>query len=97
MTHGPVPPVTAAETINMIGFWVDEKANYHGEVLTKEDIPSWPGHYTQMVWNTTKEVGCAIAKSTVGGESRGTRTGELWSYLACRYKPAGNFIGQKPY
>jgi hypothetical protein len=45
---------------------------------------------------TTKEVGCAIAKSTVGGESRGTRTGELWSYLVCRYKPAGNY-GPKAY
>jgi hypothetical protein len=83
--------------INMIETgWVAEKANYHGRVTGFNPGEPVNGHYTQMVWNTTKEVGCAIAKSTVGGESRGTRTGELWSYLVCRYKPAGNY-GPKAY
>ena len=43
------------------------------------------GHYTQMVWKGTTEVGCATASGT-----------EL-TYLVCRYSPPGNIVGQKPY
>lgn len=43
------------------------------------------GHYTQIVWANTTEVGCGVARS-------GDR--EVW---VCNYNPPGNFIGQKPY
>jgi pathogenesis-related protein 1 len=43
------------------------------------------GHYTQVVWNGTKEVGCAVAR---GGRR------ELW---VCEYNPPGNWVGRKPY
>jgi pathogenesis-related protein 1 len=43
------------------------------------------GHYTQLVWRDTKEVGCAVAR---GGNR------EIW---ACEYYPAGNYVGLKPY
>lgn len=43
------------------------------------------GHYTQVVWNTTTEVGCAVARN----DRR-----EVW---ACNYNPPGNIIGRKPY
>lgn len=43
------------------------------------------GHYTQMVWRTTQVVGCALV-----GNGRN-------DFLVCRYAPAGNVIGQKPY
>ena len=90
VTHGPVPPVTAAVVIKMVQDWTAEKANF--QPTNREcAFGKVCGHYTQMVWNTTKEVGCAIAKSTVGGESRGTQTGQLWSYLVCRYSPPGNY------
>jgi uncharacterized protein YkwD len=71
-------------TAERIQGWVDENKNYHGGVLTAENwYPT--GHYTQMVWNTTKEIGCATASG--GG----------FDYLVCRYSPPGNIIGQKPY
>ena len=44
------------------------------------------GHYTQVVWKDTKEVGCAAY--TCDDFS------QVW---VCKYKPAGNYIGQKPY
>ncbi|CAI5468151.1 unnamed protein product [Closterium sp. Yama58-4] len=44
------------------------------------------GHYTQVIWNNTRTVGCAKA-------SCGT-SADVW---ACNYYPAGNVIGQPPY
>ena len=43
------------------------------------------GHYTQIVWSDTKEVGCAVAR----GEDR-----EVW---VCEYDPPGNWVGRQPY
>jgi uncharacterized protein YkwD len=43
------------------------------------------GHYTQIVWRATKEVGCAVARS-------GRR--EVW---VCDYDPPGNWVGKRPY
>jgi len=43
------------------------------------------GHYTQIVWRDTTEVGCAVAR-------RGNT--EVW---VCNYNPPGNYIGEKPY
>jgi pathogenesis-related protein 1 len=44
------------------------------------------GHYTQLVWKSTKEVGCAMS---VCGDN-----GQIW---VCSYYPPGNVVGQKPY
>ena len=43
------------------------------------------GHYTQIVWSATREVGCAVA----GGKGR-----EVW---VCDYDPPGNWVGMRPY
>ncbi|MDB9314262.1 pathogenesis-related family 1 protein [Spirulina sp. CS-785/01] len=43
------------------------------------------GHYTQVVWEDTKEVGCGMARN----ENR-----EVW---VCNYNPPGNYVGQRPY
>jgi pathogenesis-related protein 1 len=43
------------------------------------------GHYTQIVWRGTREVGCAVAKG---------RLREVW---VCEYDPPGNWVGERPY
>lgn len=41
------------------------------------------GHYTQVVWRGTQQVGCAVAR------------GQSNDILVCRYWPAGNVVGEK--
>ena len=43
------------------------------------------GHYTQVVWRNTREVGCAVARN--GSDD----------FLVCRYWPSGNWMGQVPF
>ena len=65
--------------------WLTEKDSYSGGAITMENFAS-VGHYTQMVWSSTIEVGYGVAKSTSGNV-----------YIVARYSPAGNFLGEKPY
>ena len=64
--------------------WESEKQHYRGGKLTESN---WydSGHYTQMVWRNTKEVGCAksICSDNV--------------IIVCNYNPPGNYLGEKPY
>ena len=71
---------TPAEVVQR---WDAEAANYNYKANKCKGGQC--GHYTQVVWRGTKEVGCAVA-------SRGNR--EVW---VCEYNPPGNYIGQRPY
>jgi uncharacterized protein YkwD len=77
--HGA--PTTVPIAQNMQG-WVAEKNVFQG--LPSATGTNVVGHYTQMVWNSTKEVGCATA------------TGNNYDVLVCRYSPPGN-TGGNPY
>ncbi len=44
------------------------------------------GHYTQMIWSGSKELGCGMAVCA--------DQGQIW---VCNYNPPGNYIGQTPY
>lgn len=45
------------------------------------------GHYTQMVWRDTANLGCAMVTCDGG---RGT-------FITCNYDPPGNYIGERPF
>lgn len=71
-------------TADAVMAWAAEKPRYHGETL--QSLPrSGAGHYTQMVWRDTTQIGCAT------GMCRGNLL------VVCNYDPQGNIIGQKPY
>lgn len=68
-----------AET--MVGAFVAERQHYlNGNFPHVSRTGQWRdvGHYTQVIWRDTREVGCAVAR---GREN---------DFLVCRYWPAGN-------
>ena len=47
------------------------------------------GHYTQIVWRASTQIGCGV---TTCGSGFSTQTA-----VVCNYAPAGNFVGTLPY
>ncbi|KEO91418.1 hypothetical protein EH31_01770 [Erythrobacter longus] len=69
----------------MIGFFVEEQRYFQaGRFPDVSRTGNWAdvGHYTQIVWADTREVGCAKA-------SNGRN-----DVLVCRYYPGGNVLGE---
>ena len=69
----------------MIGGFVEEVRYYRsGQFPDVSSTGSWHdvGHYTQLIWRGTQEVGCAVGR------------GQTNDILVCRYFPAGNVLGQ---
>jgi hypothetical protein len=78
----PVLPGTSPR--NMVGVWTAERKNFvPGTFPNVSKTGNWAdvGHYTQMIWPTTTNVGCAIHK------------GQPYDWLVCRYSPPGNRDG----
>lgn len=71
-----------ASPAEVVGDWASEARDYSYRANTCRGMC---GHYTQLVWNSTREVGCAVA-SEPGRE--------VW---VCNYDPPGNWIGERPY
>jgi len=69
---------------NAIKAWESERRYYRGQTLNSSN---WfdSGHYTQMVWKNSKEIGCAKAEC------------DDKIIVVCNYDPPGNILGQKPY
>lgn len=65
--------------------WYGEKQKYTYGVLTDANWYA-TGHYTQMVWRNTTQIGMGQANCAGGG-----------SVIAAEYYPPGNYMGQKPY
>lgn len=68
-----------------IGYPKDElamKAWYNEVSLYQGDWSPSVGHFTQMVWKGTTQIGCATARCPQG------------RFLVCRYLPAGNVLNQ---
>ena len=82
--YGLVLTMRTVVQTDYLNFWLSEKKDYHGGPPTGFK-PGEPvtGHYTQIVWNTTKSVGCGIAVSPPE-----IHNGDI---MACRFYPPGNY------
>jgi uncharacterized protein YkwD len=81
-THGYFPPEA------MVNAWIREKKYFKPGIFPDnsttgnvEDV----GHFTQIAWRNTSEVGCALAENDAD------------DVLACRYSQAGNYVGERPF
>jgi pathogenesis-related protein 1 len=71
-----------ASASEVVGDWASEAPKYNYPANT---CRGRCGHYTQVVWRGTRELGCAVA-------SKNGR--EVW---VCNYYPPGNWVGERPY
>ncbi|KAI0036696.1 CAP domain-containing protein, partial [Vararia minispora EC-137] len=77
---------TGGETIQQgVKSWADEASQYS----SSNPVPS---HFTQMVWKSSTEVGCAVA-SCAGGTIFSASFGAA-NFYVCEYFPQGNVIGE---
>ena len=77
-----ISPVTIKEVVNA---WASEEKYYdyqHNRCQPGQQC----GHYTQIVWRDTKEVGCAMKVCADKSQT--------W---VCSYNPPGNYVGDRPY
>lgn len=76
----------AFSVTQLVELWGNEKQDFiNGIFPNVSSTGNWKdvGHYTQMVWRNTTEVGCGIA------------TGNGNDVLVCQYRQAGNVISQQ--
>ena len=74
---------------DMVNSWGSEKRYF----IPNQPFPNlsttgnWVdvGHYTQIVWRNTTEVGCGLSRSS------------NMDVFVCQYTPSGNFSGQEPF
>jgi hypothetical protein len=67
--------------------WAAEQVHFHYDTNTC-DAGATCGHYTQVVWRATQQVGCAL------GRCPGLAYPNT---IVCDYGPGGNVNNQKPY
>lgn len=71
--------------VEVVRAWAEEEDYYDYQSNTCQPGQDC-GHFTQMVWHESRQVGCA--KAMCGDKS------QIW---ACNYYPRGNYIGEHPY
>ncbi len=77
----------------VVAAWIAESANYDYATNTCA-ANEVCGHYTQVVWRDSTQLGCGVESCTTGSPFGGTGA---WQIYVCNYAPPGNFDGEKPY
>ncbi len=71
--------------VTAINNWYSEKSDYNLDTKSC-DSGKVCGHYTQLIWQETTEVGCGKSSSN------------SWTtIIVCQYNPPGNYLGEIPF
>ncbi|HYX46857.1 MAG TPA: CAP domain-containing protein [Sphingomicrobium sp.] len=70
---------------NAVRLWISDKRTFIPGIFPNVSTTGWysVSHYTQVIWPTTRRVGCGLASN------------RSVDYLVCRYSPAGNIDGRR--
>lgn len=72
----------------MVDGWIEEKKYFRPGRFPDNSLTgdfADVGHYTQLMWRESDRVGCALAE------------GAAEEVLVCRYRTAGNVVGERPF
>ena len=72
------------DPVDGVKWWYDEISLYN---YGRPGFDFKTGHFTQVVWRNTTEVGCAVSRCA---------SGRWENTLVCQYTPPGNYQGQFP-
>ena len=75
-----------ADPLVAVSEWAEEDVYYDHQRNTCSG--GMCGHYTQLVWGSSREVGCGVGSCPALRFS---------ATLVCQYKPVGNVVGERPY
>ncbi|KAL2852524.1 CAP domain-containing protein [Aspergillus pseudoustus] len=96
-SHGPYGENLAygyGNATSAVQAWGDEGEMYNFDKPT--GFTKATGHFTQLVWRSTKEVGCAAVDCGLTDlddeDKEGEQRAQGW-YLVCEYIPGGNVVG----
>ncbi|MBV6492227.1 MAG: hypothetical protein LDLANPLL_00220 [Turneriella sp.] len=67
---------------NVVDAWYNEIKDYN---YSNPGFSMKTGHFTQVIWKGSTELGCGSARSARGGV-----------YVVCNYNPPGNYMGRFP-
>jgi hypothetical protein len=79
-----------------VGAWANESQYYDFDAPT--GFSEQTGHFTQLVWKGTTEVGCGVtncppvSSSSSSSDDSGSNPAQGW-FVVCEYRPPGNVVG----
>jgi pathogenesis-related protein 1 len=74
----------SAAVVSGVNLWHSEKAFWNNSTAVCQ-TGKVCGHYTQIVWRSTTEIGCGINRNAPG---------KFKVIMVCNYNPAGNYAGR---
>ncbi|KAL2001199.1 hypothetical protein VTN02DRAFT_2103 [Thermoascus thermophilus] len=93
-SHGPYGENLAGGYANAsaaVFAWADERRMYNFSKPT--GFTEATGHFTQLVWKATRQVGCARVDCGQDPADDDDSTRAKGWYVVCEYAPAGNVVG----